>query len=121
MTTGVLEPNWVEERESGEGEVRVRHITNGQPINAGLTFHVLETHDRGTWYPIARVDCVLTSWRSTPVMAWLIAAPGSFLPVPDLWLSCRAFATEGDGIDALWRLHDLYVAGELPNDIRNAV
>ena len=121
MNTETLGSAWVEERDRGEGVIRVRHIPNGEPMSCGLTFHVLEQWFRHRWVPMARVNCVLTSWKATPVMAWTISAPGTFLPVPDLWLSCRAFANEGDGIDALWRLHDLFVAGEYPSDIRDAV
>ena len=112
---------WTEERPEGEGVIRVSHMPNGNPVMAGLTFHVLEHWTGREWQPLARVDCVLTSWRATPVMAWVVTAPGSFKPVPDLWLSCRAFANEGDGIDALWRLHGLFVAGEYPSDVRDAI
>ena len=121
MNIADLDAKWTEERDAGEGVIRVTHIPNGYPITAGLTFHQLEQWNGNAWVPMARVNAVLTSYRATPVMAWTISAPGTFKPVPDLWLSCRAFANEGDGIDALWRLHDLFVAGEYPTDIRDAV
>jgi len=120
-TTAPTSSSWVEERPEGEGVVRVTHIPNGEPMMCGLTFHRLEQWDGHRWVAMARVSCVLTSWKSSPVMAWTISAPGTFKAVPDLWLSCRAFANEGDGIDALWRLHDLFVAGEYPSDIRDAI
>ncbi len=119
-TSSPYEP-WTEERTEGEGVIRVTHIPNGAPMTCGLTFHVLEQFDGREWRPMARVNAVLTSYRATPIMAWVISAPGTFKPSPDLWLSCRAFATEGDAIDALWRLHQLFVEGELPQDIRDAV
>ena len=121
MNIADLDAKWTEERDAGEGVIRVTHIPNGYPITAGLTFHQLEQWNGNAWVPMARVNAVLTSYRATPVMAWTISAPGTFKPVPELWLSCRAFANEGDGIDALWRLHDLFVAGEYPSDIRDAV
>ena len=121
MNTDNLDRTWVEERTAGEGVIRVTHIPNGSPITCGLTFHVLEQFNGAIWVPIARVNAVLTSLRATPIMAWTVSAPGTFKPVPDLWLSVRAFANEGDGIDALWRLHDLFVAGEYPSDIRDAI
>ena len=121
MNIADLDAQWVEERDAGEGVIRVTHIPNGFPITAGLTFHQLEQWTGREWQPMARVNAVLTSYRATPVMAWTISAPGTFKPVPELWLSCRAFACEGDGIDALWRLHDLFVAGEFPTDIRDAI
>ena len=121
MNIADLDAKWTEERDAGEGVIRVTHIPNGYPITAGLTFHQLEQWNGNAWVPMARVNAVLTSYRATPVMAWTISAPGTFKPVPELWLSCRAFANEGDGIDALWRLHDLFVAGEYPADIRDAV
>ena len=101
--------------------IRVTHVPNGAPINCGLTFHVLEVFDRGTWLPLAKVNAVLTVYRATPTMAWVIAAPGTFQADPSLWLSCRAFATEGDAIDALWRLHGLWTWGQFPRDIRDAI
>ena len=116
-----LDGHWIEDRPEGEGMIRVNHYPNGTPITCGMTFHQLEMWNGATWIGLARVDCVLVSYRATPQMAWVIAAPGSFRPVPDLWLSARAFATEGDAIDALWRLHGLFVAGEYPTDIRDAI
>ncbi len=122
MTTssGTYEP-WIEERTEGEGVIRVTHMPTGELMAGGLTFHVLEQFDGREWRPMARVNAVLTAYRSTPTMAWVISAPGTFKPNPDLWLTCRAFQTEGDAIDSLWRLHQLFVEGEYPTDIRDAI
>ncbi len=100
---------------------RVTHIPDGMSRERGLTYHVLEVFNVDRWVPMARVDAVLVSLRSTPHLHWFIYAPGTFDAVPDLWLSCRAFATEGDAIDSLWRLHGLAMAGNYPHDIRDAI
>ena len=122
MTSSVvLDAPWIEDRPEGEGMIRVNHYPNGRPITCGMTFHQLETWTGATWTGLARVDCVLVSYRATPRMTWVIAAPNRFPAVPDLWLSARAFGTEGDAIDALWRLHGLFVEGEYPADIADAI
>ncbi len=121
MYTDELGSAWVEERDGGEGVIRMTHIPDGQPMSCGFTLHALEQWDGHRWVPMARLNCVLVVRKATPHMAWTVSAPGTFKPIPELWLSCRAFANEGECIDALWRLHDLFVAGEWPDDIRNAI
>ena len=113
--------SWTEEYPEGGGRIRVMHMPSGLPIYGGLTLHVLERFDGLRWHPMAKINAVLTTYRSTPSIAWLITAPGSFHADPSLWLTCRAFTTEGDAIDALWRLHGLWLAGDYPVDIRDAI
>lgn len=120
-TTEMSTESWSEERQGGGGRIRVMHQPNGAPMYCGLTFHVLESFDGLRWRPMAKVNAVLTSMKATPQMAWVISAPGTFHASPDLWLTCRAFPTEGDAIDALWRLHGLWLEGDYPVDIRDAI
>lgn len=102
--------------------LRMRHVVEGIPVRAGLTFHLLEqVLPDGTVHQLARIDAVLYATRATPVLSWQITAPAHEYRMPHVWMAVRAFTTEGDAIDALWRLHGLAEAGSLPVDLRNVV
>jgi len=72
-------------------------------------------------HPLARIDAILYASRATPILSWQITAPAHEYQMPHVWMAVRAFATEGDCIDALWRLLGLAEAGCLPMDLRDAV
>lgn len=102
--------------------LRVRHVPDGVSVTSGITFHVLEqVLPDGTLRPLARIDAVLYASRATPVLSWQITAPAHEYRMPHVWMAVRGFTTEGDAIDALWRLHGLAEAGSLPVDLRDVV
>ena len=103
-------------------QVQMRHVPEGIIIPSGITFHVLEqVLPDGTLRALARIDAILYAQRSNPVLEWRITAPGFEYQMPDVWLAVRAFSTEGDAIDALWRLRGMAEEGNLPNDLRDAI
>ena len=103
-------------------QVQMRHVIDGIIIPAGITFHVLEQElPDGTLRPLARIDAILYASRSNPVLEWRITAPAFEYQMPDVWMAVRAFSTEGDAIDALWRLRGMAELGLLPTDLRDAI
>jgi len=103
-------------------QVQMRHVPEGIIIPSGITFHVMEqVLPDGTLRALARIDAILYAQRSNPVLEWRITAPGFEYQMPDVWLAVRAFSTEGDAIDALWRLRGMAEEGNLPNDLRDAI
>jgi hypothetical protein len=103
-------------------QVQMRHVPEGIIIPSGITFHVMEqVLPDGTLRSLARIDAILYAQRSNPVLEWRITAPGFEYQMPDVWLAVRAFSTEGDAIDALWRLRGMAEEGNLPNDLRDAI
>ena len=103
-------------------QVQMRHVPEGIIIPSGITFHVMEqVLPDGTLRPLARIDAILFVSRSNPVLEWRITAPAFEYQMPDVWMAVRAFSTEGDAIDALWRLRGMAEEGNLPNDLRDAI
>ena len=103
-------------------QVQMRHVPEGIIIPSGITFHLMEqVLPDGTLRALARIDAILYAQRSNPVLEWRITAPGFEYQMPDVWLAVRAFSTEGDAIDALWRLRGMAEEGNLPNDLRDAI
>jgi len=103
-------------------EVQMRHVPEGIIIPGGITFHVMEqVLPDGTLRPLARIDAILYARRSDPVLEWRITAPAFEYQMPDVWMAVRAFSTEGDAIDALWRLRGMAEEGLLPTDLRDGV
>ena len=103
-------------------QVQMRHVPEGIIIPSGITLHVMEqVLPDGTLRALARIDAILYAQRSNPVLEWRITAPGFEYQMPDVWLAVRAFSTEGDAIDALWRLRGMAEEGNLPNDLRDAI
>jgi len=123
----VTEPMVLQEHKVGRMidctyQIQMRHIADGIVVPGGITFHVLEqVLPDGTLRGVARIDAVLYVDRSSPRMSWQITAPAFEYQLPHLWLAVRAFGTEGDCIDALWRLRGLAELGLLPVDLRDAV
>ena len=103
-------------------QVQMRHVPEGIIIPSGITFHVMEqVLPDGTLRALARIDAILYAQRSNPVLEWRITAPGFEYQMPHVWIAVRAFSTEGDAIDALWRLRGMAEEGNLPNDLRDAI
>ena len=103
-------------------EVQIRHVPDGIIIPGGITFHVLETLNwDGTLRSLARIDAILYARRSDPVLEWRITAPAYEYAMPNTWMAVRAFSTEGDAIDALWRLLGMAEHWALPTDLRDAI
>ncbi len=103
-------------------QLQVRHVSDGIIIPGGITFHVLEqVLPNGTLRPLARIDAILYARRSNPVLEWRITAPAFEYQMPDVWMAVRAFGTEGDAIDALWRLRGMAELGLLPTDLRDGI
>ena len=103
-------------------QVQIRHVPDGIIIPGGITFHVLETLTiDGTVRPLARIDAILYASRSNPVLEWRITAPAYEYAMPNTWMAVRAFSTEGDAIDALWRLLGMAEFFCLPTDLRDAI
>ena len=103
-------------------QVQMRHVPEGIIIPSGITFHVMEqVLPDGTLRALARIDAILYAQRSNPVLEWRITAPAFEYQMPDVWMAVRAFSTEGDAIDALWRLRGMAEEGNLPNDLRDAI
>ena len=103
-------------------QVQMRHVPEGITVHAGITFHVLEqVLPDGTLRGLARIDAVLYADRSNPRLSWQITAPAYEYQMPHAWMAVRAFETEGDCIDALWRLRGMAELGFLPTDLRDAV
>ena len=103
-------------------QVQMRHVPEGVSVHAGITFHVLEqVLPDGTLRALARIDAILYASRATPILSWQITAPAFEYAMPNTWMAVRAFSTEGDAIDALWRLRGMAELGLLPTDLRDAV
>jgi len=103
-------------------QVQMRHLPDGIVVPGGITFHVMEqVLPDGTLRPLARIDAILYATRANPVLSWQITAPAFEYQLPHLWLAVRAFGTEGDTIDALWRLRGMAELGVLPMDLRDAI
>ena len=103
-------------------QVQMRHVPEGISVHAGITVHVLEqVLPDGTLRGLARIDAVLYASRATPILSWQITAPAFEYAMPHTWMAVRAFETEGDCIDALWRLRGFAELGLLPTDLRDAV
>ena len=103
-------------------QVQIRHVPDGILIPGGITFHVMEqVLPDGTLRPLARIDALLYARRSNPVLEWRITAPAFEYQMPDVWMAVRAFGTEGDAIDALWRLRGMAELGLLPTDLRDGI
>ena len=103
-------------------QVQIRHVPDGILVPGGITFHVMEqVLPDGTLRPLARIDALLYARRSNPVLEWRITAPAFEYQMPDVWMAVRAFGTEGDAIDALWRLRGMAELGLLPTDLRDGI
>ena len=103
-------------------QVQIRHVSDGIIIPSGITFHVMEqVLPDGTLRPLARIDAILYVSRSNPVLELRITAPAFEYQMPDVWMAVRTFGTEGDAIDALWRLRGLAELGLLPTDLRDGI
>ena len=103
-------------------QVQIRHVPDGILVPGGITFHVMEqVLPDGTLRPLARIDALLYARRSNPVLEWRITAPAIEYQMPHVWMAVRAFSTEGDAIDALWRLRGMAEEGLLPTDLRDAI
>lgn len=103
-------------------QVQIRHVPEGVSVTSGLTFHILEQLlPDGSSHPLARIDAVLYASRATPVLSWQITAPAHEYQMPHVWMAVRAFVTEGDAIDTLWRLRGLAEAGGLAVDLRDVI
>ena len=100
----------------------VRYMPEGMPCEGGRTYHVLNQHcSDGTVNTIARIDATVVTVMHKATILWYINAPGHEYDMPHLWIAVRAWDTEGDAIDALWRLRKLANAGQLPLDLRDAI
>ena len=103
-------------------QVQMRHVPDGIPVISGLTFHVLEqVLPDGTLRLLARIDAILYASRATPILSWQITAPAFEYEMAHVWMAVRAFQSEGDCIDALWRLRGMAEIGLLPKDLRDVV
>lgn len=103
-------------------QVQMRHVPDGIPVVSGLTFHVLEqVLPDGTLRLLARIDAILYASRATPILSWQITAPAFEYEMAHVWMAVRAFQSEGDCIDALWRLRGMAEIGLLPKDLRDVV
>ena len=103
-------------------QVQMRHVPDGIPVVSGLTFHVLEqVLPDGSLRLLARIDAVLYAHGSNPRLSWQITAPAFEYDMAHVWMAVRAFETEGDCIDALWRLRGMAELGLLPKDLRDAI
>ena len=103
-------------------QVQIRHVSDGVIIPGGITFHVMEqVLPDNTVRPLVRIDAVLYASGSKPILSWQITAPAFEYDLPHLWLAVRAFETEGDTLDALWRLRGMAELALLPTDLRDAI
>ena len=103
-------------------QVQMRHVPDGIPVVSGLTFHVLEqVLPDGSLRLLARIDAILYASRATPILSWQITAPAFEYDMAHVWMAVRAFESEGDCIDALWRLRGMAELGLLPKDLRDVV
>ena len=103
-------------------QVQIRHVPDGILVPGGITFHVMEqVLPDGTLRALARIDALLYARRSNPVLEWRITAPAFEYQMPDVWMAVRTFGTEGNTIDALWRLRGMAELGLLPTDLRDAI
>ena len=103
-------------------QVQMRHVPGGISVKCGLAFHVLEqVLPDGTLRLLARIDAILYASRATPILSWQITAPAFEYDMPNTWMAVRGFSTEGDAIDALWRLRGMAEIGLLPKDLRDVV
>lgn len=101
---------------------RVRHIEHGDPVNMGRAYHSLEVWTGKVWQPIAQVQALVMPSSSGPVVDWFVCQRQRVDQSETVyWSPRRHFTTEGDAIDALWRLQGLYKEGFWPLDIEDAI
>ena len=102
--------------------LEMRYLPDGVPVNGGRTYHVLQqVCDDSTVNLLARIDATVVTVVGTASILWYINAPANEYDMPHVWMAVRAFSTEGDAIDALWRLRGLAEKGLLPTDLRDAI
>jgi hypothetical protein len=102
--------------------LEMHYLENGVPCEGGRTYHVLsQVCDDGTQNQLARIDATVVTVMGEAKILWYINAPGYEYDMPHVWIAVRAWDTEGDAIDALWRLRKLAKAGQLPLDLRDAI
>lgn len=106
----------------GTNRVQIRALRHHPIVPGGITFHVMEqVLPDNTVRPLVRIDAVLYESGSKPILSWQLTAPAFEYDLPHLWLAVRAFETEGDTLDALWRLRGMAEEGLLPTDLRDAI
>jgi hypothetical protein len=102
--------------------LEMQYTPNGVPCEGGRTYHVLsQVCDDGTQNQLARIDATVVTVMGEAKILWYINAPGHEYDMPHVWIAVRAWDTEGDAIDALWRLRKFAKAGQLPLDLRDAI
>jgi len=103
-------------------QLDMRYLPDGVPCEGGRTYHVLaQVCDDGWTAELARIDATVVTVMGKATILWYINAPGYEYDMPHVWIAVRAWDTEGDAIDALWRLRELAKCGELPRDLRDAI
>ena len=101
---------------------RIRHIEYGDPVYMGRAYHSLEEWDGKVWRPIAQVQALISPTSRGPVIDWFVCQKDRVhLSHTTYWSPRRHFKTEGDAIDALWRLLGLYQEGLYPEEIADAI
>ena len=102
--------------------LEMKYLPDGVPCDGGRTYHILsQVCDDGTINLLARIDATVVTQCRNAVILWYINAPAIEYQMPHVWMAVRAFATEGDAIDALWRLRGMAELGLLPTDLRDAI
>jgi hypothetical protein len=102
--------------------LEMKYLPVGVPCEGGRTYHILsQVCDDGTVCLLARIDATVVNVVGTATILWYINAPAIEYDMPHVWMAVRSWSTEGDAIDALWRLRGLAQAGQLPNDLRDAI
>jgi hypothetical protein len=103
-------------------QLEMRYLETGTPCEGGRTYHILsQNFEDHTQHQLARIDAMVVHVMNEATLMWYINAPGHEYDMPHVWIAVRAFHTEGEAIDALWRLRHLAAAGELPVDLRDAI
>jgi len=102
--------------------LEMQYLPDGVPCEGGRTYHVLsQVCVDGTQNQLARIDATVVTVMGKATILWYVNAPGYEYEMPHRWIAVRAWDTEGDAIDALWRLRKLADAGRLPLDLRDAI
>ena len=102
--------------------LEMKYLPDGVPCEGGRTYHILsQVCDDGTIHLLARIDATVVTQGGNAVILWYINAPAVEYQMPHVWMAVRAFSTEGDAIDALWRLRGMAELGLLPTDLRDGI
>jgi hypothetical protein len=122
MTVTRLKTHRVGRLVDATNRLELRYLPDGIPTDGGRTYHILsqECAD-GTSNQLARIDATVVTVLAEATILWYVNAPAYEYQMPHIWMAVRAFPTEGDAIDALWRLRRLAEHRSLPMDLRDAI